>query len=83
MMIDQALDKLEINIQAQIKALTSGRGIAANAQAFNDLILAKNTLLSMKPKQKVATFTCEHCGATDLTKNNHGRWHGDNCKHKK
>jgi hypothetical protein len=83
MMIDQAIDKLELNIQAQIKALGSGRGVAANAQSFNDLILAKNTLMSMKSKKKATNLTCEHCGTTDLTKNNYGRWHSDNCKDKK
>lgn len=93
--IDQALEKLEIGINSQIQAIAISRGLAANAQALNEMIIAKNNILAMqkpKPKAKAkpakkeaqeGTLTCEHCGATGLTKLTYSRWHGDKCKEKK
>ena len=90
---DQALEKLEIGINAQIQAIAISRGLAANAQALNELVNAKNNILAMqkpKPKTKAKsksskeeTLTCEHCGTTGLTKLTYSRWHGDKCKEKK
>ena len=91
--VDQALEKLEIGINAQIQAIAISRGLAANAQALNELVNAKNNILAMqkpKPKTKAKaksskeeTLTCEHCGTTGLTKLTYSRWHGDKCKEKK
>ena len=91
--IIQALEKLDVGIESQINAIAISRGLAANAQALNELINATNNLLAMnKPKAKAKpakkevkeeNLTCEHCGATGLTKLTYSRWHGDNCKENK
>ena len=86
-MIDQAIDKINIAIEAQIGVLATGRAVAGNAQVFNELVKSKEILIGMKGGIKSApkkedTFTCEHCGTTGLTKAMYGRWHGDACKKK-
>ena len=80
MMIEEALKKVNGGINAQVKALATGRGVAANASAFNELIKAKETLEGMLPKGG-SLIKCEHCGEEN-TKAMHGRWHGDKCKKK-
>ncbi len=84
-MIEQALSKVQEGIASQIKAISTGRGVASNASAFNELVKAKVSLEGMLPTKttaKVSTLIkCEHCGEEN-TKAMHGRWHGDKCKKK-
>ena len=81
-MIEEAINKLDMGIQAQVAVLASGRGLAGNSQSFNELVKAKETLEKMQknPKKKKdieADLTCEYCGATGLTKLTLSRWHKD------
>lgn len=92
--VDKAIESIDKHIQAQVGVLSTGRGIITNAAGLNALIDAKDNLIAMqkpqakaKPAKKEAvqegSLTCEHCGATGLTKLTYGRWHGDRCKEKK
>ena len=81
-MIEEALESIERNIEAQIRVLATSRGIINNSAGLNELIEAKNNLISMKVKPSNGLITCEHCGEAN-TKAMHGRWHGDKCKMKK
>lgn len=90
----KALARIESSIKATLSTIALGRGLGAQAAELNDLVKAKENILAMqKPKVKAkpakkeavqeGTLTCEHCGATGLTKLTYGRWHGDKCKDKK
>ena len=80
-MIEKALESVNKGIEQQIKILQGGRGLSANALAFNELCKSKNNLESML--LKVVDYTCEHCGEVLTNKGMYSRWHGDNCKMKK
>lgn len=87
--VDEAIENIDKQIQAQVGVLNTGRGIIPNAAGLNALIEAKTHLLAMQgtskkgPAVAVEGLTCEHCGTTGLNKAMYGRWHGDKCKSKK
>jgi len=78
-----ALEKVETQLAANIKALSVGRNMNVYAHDFNALLSAKDNLENlMTPSGNDKLVECEVCG--EITKQPvYNRWHGKNCKNKK
>ena len=81
-LLEQALAKVEIQLLANLKALSIGRNMNVYASDVNTLLATKANLESLiTPTGNDKMIECEVCG--EVTKQPvYNRWHGKNCKKK-
>ena len=80
--VELALVKVELQLAANIKALSTGRNMNVYAVDVNNLLATKANLENMiTPTGNDKLIECEVCG--EVTKQPvYNRWHGKNCKKK-
>tara|TARA_R110002167_G_scaffold329620_1_gene536293 strand:+ start:748 stop:1008 length:261 start_codon:yes stop_codon:yes gene_type:complete len=80
--VELALVKVELQLAANIKALSTGRNMNVYATDVNNLLTVKANLENMiTPTGNDKLIECEVCG--EVTKQPvYNRWHGKNCKKK-
>ena len=78
--VELALVKVELQLAANIKALSTGRNMNVYAVDVNNLLTVKANLENMiTPTGNDKLIECEVCG--EVTKQPvYNRWHGKNCK---
>ena len=81
--VELALVKVELQLAANIKALSTGRNMNVYAVDVNNLLATKANLENMiTPTGNDKLIECEVCG--EVTKQPvYNRWHGKNCKKSK
>ena len=82
-LLELALEKVEAQLNATVKAMSLGRALARHSNDYNTLVISKESLENMiTPTGNDKLIECEVCG--EVTKQPvYNRWHGKNCKKNK